>query len=135
IFTDLPPRLKVAEKFDPPPRVTADGFFFKKYRYHAVKDDRYTPLVISRTLRLANGKQAAAETPGNVAKSLFSFLGVLIFIAVLFIIGVVVGLSWYFRRADRQHKSRLAGLRAGPLPETPAAAPPPEDRGFHFNGD
>jgi hypothetical protein len=165
IFTDLPPGLKVAEKFNPPPRVTVDGFFFKKYRYHAVEDDRYTPLVISRTLRLTDGKPAAAETPGTVARSLFSFLGVLIFVAVLFIIGIVVGLSWYFRRADRQHMSRLAGLRAGPLSETPApaaainpfpdlfratpeetpppapgsgsaaAAPPPEDRGFHFNGD
>jgi hypothetical protein len=159
IFTDLPPGLEVGEKMNIP--VTADGYFFKKYRYTAAKDDRYTPLVIARTLHLENSPSAST---GAFSAQFLVLLGLMIGGAVVLIGALVFGLSWWFRRADHRHRSLLASARAEAFPDrpaveagvnpfadfpeitadgpkdphpgspAPAAPPPPEEQGFHLNG-
>jgi hypothetical protein len=159
IFTDLPSGLDVGEKMNVP--VTADGFFFKKYRYTAANDDRYTPLVIGRTLHLEN---APSQSAGAFSAHFLVLLGLMIGGAVVLIGALVFGLSWWFRRADHRHRSMLASARAEAFPDRPAveagvnpfidfpettadglkdahpaspgptAPPPPEEQGFHLNG-
>jgi hypothetical protein len=162
IFTDLPPGLKPGENINRP--VTMDGYFFKKYRYSAVKDDRFTPLVIGRTLRLESGAGSPAASPGAFSAHFLVLLGLMIAGAVVLIGALVFGLSWWFRRADRQHRSLLAGARGEAFPNQPSGhpavnpfpdfldapangpadaipgspdpgtSPPTEERGFHLDG-
>jgi hypothetical protein len=112
IFTDLPAGLKVGEKMNIP--VTADGYFFKKYRYTAANDDRYTPLVIGRTLHL---EKAPSQSVGAFSAHFLVLLGLMIGGAVVLIGALVFGLSWWFRRADHRHRSLLANARGEAFPD------------------
>jgi hypothetical protein len=162
IFPDLPRGVKVAEKLSQP--VTLDGYFFKKLRYTAVKEDRYTLLVIGRTLQVPS--TPGGDRSGTILP-LLALLGGLILGAVVLIGALVFGLNWWFRRADQVHRARMEAARAAafgepraadqaavnpfadfpePAPEGQAGtvpadgqgaepAPPTGDQGFRANGD
>ncbi len=132
LFTELPPDIKIGEDVDY--NVIFDGYFFKKYRYTAAKDDRYTPLLIGRTIRLE--KKPAAPTQRAVFDhgfivTLTALIGGTIFLAV--------GLSWWFRRGDRRLHRRLAASRDQPAFEdgpthTPGPGPGADETGYRLNG-
>jgi hypothetical protein len=59
VFTELPENIKVGKDLDYP--VAFAGYFFKKLRYTAAEDDRFTPLLIGRTIRLQSRQAARAS--------------------------------------------------------------------------
>jgi hypothetical protein len=139
-FLELPPGIQTGENIAYP--IAFDGYFFKKLRYSAAKEDRYTSLFIARTI---NRKRMASESA--------SFSNIFV-IAFCIVIGgtvlVVVGLTWWFSRGDRRLRSRLTEALPQPafenaVPELPDPAPggrgptahdkgPEADRGFRRNG-
>jgi hypothetical protein len=112
IFPELPPELKVGD-YAKPPRVTFDGYFFKKYSYRSGEKDRAgnykvmnTLLFIGPTLSVKSGpaRAAPAVSPlaGPVLYGVIGFVGLTI--ALLLVIG------WWYRRGDRPIRARLRAL-------------------------
>jgi len=146
IFADLPTGIQVGEQFKEDLPVRFEGYFFKVYRYRAVNDERYTPLLIGRAVRL--GKAPVASGSAGVFSSAFvAGLSALIGGTVL----LVLGLGWWFRRGDGRLRSRLAATQGEPFREPdgesgpsdppgngqgpdPGEVVPPVDPGFRLNG-
>jgi hypothetical protein len=129
LFTDLPKHVPVGEDLDYP--VTFDGYFFKKYRYTAQKDDRYTALLIGRTLAVATpgaGRSLAGRFSTAFVAGMTALVAGMIFL--------LVALSWWFRRGDRRLQSRLARKQEEPVfhdepvqgPDSPQPPADPEVR-------
>lgn len=121
IFTDLPRGLKVGEALDVP--VSFDGYFFKKYRYKAAdnndpREAREAPLFIGHTLTMldpVDEDDASASSSWNDV--LLTGFMALIILTVVFLLG----LTWWFRRSDRQVRERLARQQTGGRDASPAA--------------
>jgi hypothetical protein len=100
-----------------------DGYFYKKFRYKAVDSREHTardaPVFIGHTLALRS-RPAAAEPEESWGHQVMGvFLGV-VGLAVV----VVVGLTWWYRRADARVRRRLLASR-----RTELVLPPAEDGG------
>ncbi|HEV3258223.1 MAG TPA: hypothetical protein VG013_15170 [Gemmataceae bacterium] len=134
-FTDLPPGLKVGEEIEH--RVSFDGYLFKRFRYKA--DDGHLhecPLLIGHTVVLQGAETGAPESLSQMF--IWSFLGLL-----GLTVAVVVGLASWYRRGDRQVRTRVieasAGKLSGPAFEEGGlgegqyedARPPDEEFGTH----
>jgi hypothetical protein len=113
IFTDLPPNFKLGD-YAQAPRVTFDGYFFKKYRYRSgEKDskgnfkDMVTLLLIGPTLvqpaRTPRTAPVASPLRGPVLYGVIGFVG--------FTIALLVIVSLWYRRNDRQIRARLQALQ------------------------
>jgi hypothetical protein len=105
IVSELPTSIQVTEKTEHP--VAFNGYFFKRYRYQAGDSWRDAPLLIGRTLHLAEPSPAGSD--GDVP---FPHLLLSAFISVVALTLVLgLGLLWWFRRGDRQVQSRLDAAR------------------------
>jgi hypothetical protein len=123
LFTELPPGLKEGEDLND--KVAFNGYFFKKYLYQAADQKwRYAPLLIGRTVSVV--KEPAAPSP---TAHLPSVMVASILAMVVFMVALVVGLSWWFRRGDRRTQARLAEAKAAPFfdDEAPAGPSPSPD--------
>jgi hypothetical protein len=128
VFTELPEGLSVAEKMDQP--VTFDGYFFKRYRYQAADgkaEGREAPLLIGNAPLLMAAPVAAAP-PADSGWSTSLLVGFMVL--VLGSAGLVLWLIWWFRKGDRQVRSRIARATAptfvDPVPTAlPVESPAP----------
>ena len=114
IFTDLPPGLKLGD-FAQPPRVTFDGYFFKKFKYRSGNKDRagnWRPMTslqfIGPTLKVQTGPvrrtgpPASSPLQGPVIYGVIGFVG--------FMVALLVAVSLWYRRSDRDIRARLLAL-------------------------
>jgi hypothetical protein len=113
IFPELPPELKVGD-YARPPRVTFDGYFFKKYRYRSGEKDRAgnykvmnTLLFIGPTLAVQSRQARTAPAVSPLAGPVL--YGVIGFVGFTIVLLLVIGL-WY-RRSDRPIRARLQALQ------------------------
>jgi hypothetical protein len=120
--------------------VSADGYFYKKFRYKAIDSKTNTardaPAFIGHSLAVRSpaaegGTEAAVELSNQI---IAVFIGIVGFGVV-----VVVGLTWWFRRSDYRVRGRLLAARhtgfvpppAGEdVPAAPPAEPPAADPDF-----
>jgi hypothetical protein len=121
IFTELPEGVKLDPKDDYKVRyqISCDAYYFKKYRYPGQdRAKRDAPLFLGHSFKLL--KQQAA--PESDWKSLLPFfiIGGLVLTGAL--VGLFVGLNWWFRRGDLLTQRRLALAREASFVE-----PPPDD--------
>jgi hypothetical protein len=113
VFTDLPQGLKIGEEIQE--RVSFDGYFFKRYRYQAGDGWRDSPLLIGHTVVVPGpvnpaSEDRGADSQGFIASllALLSHPAVLLFSVFGLTAVLVVGLTWWYKRGDRQVRSRLA---------------------------
>jgi hypothetical protein len=110
VFTELPTGFQVGEEVDYP--VVFKGYFFKKWRHHTQEGDRFSPLLVGRTIERP-GKQASSGLAGSMSTGfvvgITGLIGGTIFL--------VVGLGWWFRRGDRRLQRKLAELHGQPFLE------------------
>jgi hypothetical protein len=66
LFTDLPKGFRTGGNVDY--AIDFEGYFFKKIRYSAEKDDRYTSMLIGRTIRLNESGPARARPADHPPK-------------------------------------------------------------------
>jgi len=138
VFTDwpdaLPRSLLGKQKVEEHITVEFAGYFYKKYRYKAADSKtttaREAPLLMGHSLRVVT-LGAPADDPGATQWT----FGLLYLVVGLFIatVGLVAGLTFYFRRADEKLRQRLLANRAGelvlPPPDAlPVSMPPPGAR-------
>lgn len=129
IFPDLPPNIKEGDKVDR--RVAFDGYFFKKYRYPSGKKDERGRNVPVTTLLFIGPTVIPEQSPPpqSAARSvlprpvLYAVIG---FVALT--VALLVGVNLWYRRTDRQVRSRLEALQSERLAErAPGTA---EEGGF-----
>ncbi|MBV9125387.1 MAG: hypothetical protein JO112_18685, partial [Planctomycetes bacterium] len=135
VFTDLPPGLAVAEKFDSPPQVSFDGYFFKKFRYRAAdKYEHDVPLLIGHGPVLIQ-ESSQGRSLGRAFTRFFFWAFTAIIVGLILVVG---GLTWWYRHGDsrvrsRVNASRLSGLgelgKEAPLFGVQENSPPPEEGG------
>ncbi len=137
IFTN-PGGLKEAENMKPERSVTFYGYFINRIKYRdAAGKERDTPFLIGPTLILSN-PPAAAQPAETGMSSLMSLVLYGVVGTGLFVAGLMIGLSFWYRRSDAQVRSRLAQIQASRTVEmlenhveTPAERPnPPSGSGF-----
>jgi hypothetical protein len=113
IFPELPPELKLGDyPRDRTPRVTFDGYFFKKYRYRSGEKDRAGNFKDMVTLLFIGPTLARPARPAQPAASPLSapvLYGVLGFLG--FTILLLVAINLWYRRSDRQIRARLQALQ------------------------
>jgi hypothetical protein len=131
VFTEwpdaLPRDLLGAAKIDRPVQVAIDGYFFKKFRYKSNDrrgNERDAPLVIGHGLVVlsASGGDRSPESVAWLKTMLWVFAGV-----VLALILGVVGLTYWYRRADSRVRRRILARMpefALPPPDAPPVAAP-----------
>jgi hypothetical protein len=109
LTTELPPGLDPQLEYDPSRNVAVGGYYFKVLWYNSNEKDpkkktRRAPLLMARSLTLL---PSPATTDGDG--------GVSILARTLGLVGVVaaavLGLTWYFRRGDRTHRTVMAARR------------------------
>jgi hypothetical protein len=133
VFTELPSGLKPGEHVDCD--VSADAYFFKRYRY-ASKDKvtRDAPLFLGRGLTVTNMQVAADEGTSGLSKGWIA--AAMVFIACL--IGLLIGLNYWFRRGDKMTQSRIALARTvefvAPMANDVPAASPEDPVSHPLNG-
>lgn len=130
VFSVWPPQLSTdllgQPRIQQPVRVVFDGFFFKSYNYkskdrHGTRRD--APLIVGHTLIVEStgaGEQQSSST--GVYVLLYVFVGV-----VISLIFGIVGLTYWYRRADRRLLKRLQARMPAfvlPPPDVPPVAPP-----------
>jgi hypothetical protein len=104
----LPEGLREAEKLDQ--WVTFYGYFFKKMRYRSEDGkDRDTPLLVGPSVILQN-PPGAAKAP-DVASPLSVELLWTIIGFILGVAGLLIGLTWWYKRGDRRFQSQRARLQ------------------------
>jgi hypothetical protein len=139
LLTELPPGLEPEEDMDVP--VKFAGMYYKLLRYPVEDKEKpwkECPLLMAHTLTVQPEEAPAVEEPSwgrqMLPVLLWSLVG---------IVGVVAGMSWWFRAGDRAVQRRLRQARdaavappeLGPEPsesETPSGEPgasAPEDPG------
>jgi hypothetical protein len=107
IFPILPEGLEPADRMNR--RVAFDGYLIYLYRYRSARDrdpDLDTPLLIGPTVRL----EAEPPTADRPLASPALIIGFISFVAAVVLL--VVGLSWWFRRGDRQVRDHLTRMQA-----------------------
>jgi hypothetical protein len=100
-------------------RVSFDGYFFKRYRYQADKW-RDAPLLIGRAVIKAPGAiEGAEEDTSGFGRQLFP--AVLIFLGAM--VAFALGITVWFRRADKRAWARIRQVRDSAFvePQPPAA--------------
>jgi hypothetical protein len=128
LSTELPPALAPflgedgkKKLKDKTVRVSADGYFYKKFRYKAIDSKANTardaPVFIGHSLVYTPGSGETPE-PDNWGHGIMAlFLGIVGFAVV-----VVIGLTWWFRHSDRQVRGRVLAARdAGFVPPDEAS--------------
>jgi hypothetical protein len=106
IFADLPEGLHEAESMDQD--VAFDGYFFKRYRYASGEGPRDTLLFVAPTLTVKGPPRTAGGSGGGLpGYVVYAIAGVIAGTAAL-----LVWLSLWFRRGDRQVRRRLAEVQA-----------------------
>lgn len=105
VISEVPVQIEPSEKLDL--RVACDAYFFKRYRYKAGDGWRDAPLLIGRTLSLTVQPEAAGGRESDFSDVLFPML----FGLAALTLGLCVGLTWWFRRADRRIRTRLEAIR------------------------
>jgi hypothetical protein len=125
-FTELPPGLKTGDHLDVPAGFS--GYFFKIWRYKAQDTkkegkDRYTPVVIGRTVTLQQapapaGGVEAQEGPWSI------WLGPLFFGVVGLTVALLFTMGYWFRAGDRRVRGRVVAARFGEFVAPPHDAPP-----------
>jgi hypothetical protein len=106
VFPDLPDGLEPAESMDR--NVAFNGYFFKKYLYASGEGNRYTLLFVAPSLILKGPGHAAIE---DVQAALPAMLFYIIAGVVTVTIAILILLTLWFRRSDRQLQKRLADVR------------------------
>jgi hypothetical protein len=104
--------LEPAENMDR--AVTFYGYYFKKFRYPVELGtgpqkktvDRSSPLLIGPTVILTQAAPPPTPSEPAISADLFAFL----FGFALVVVTLMVGLSWWFRRGDRQFHQRVSQL-------------------------
>lgn len=136
VFTQLPPGVSVKEALNIP--VAFDAYFFKRYRYETQEKDskgknivRDCPLFIGHTLQMKKVKAATADH----AITLFT-KNLVIAVLVMFLatVGLVIVLSWWYRRGDRRLHTMLTSANAPVFPEPEAPVREPSDAWPPDNG-
>jgi hypothetical protein len=119
VFTDLPPGLKVGDGLNV--TVSADGYFFKRYRYRSRGSSKgkplpEAPLLIGRTLTLPKALAEAEEADNDWRSALLPVFLVLLGASL----AVAIGLGLWYRRGDKRVHARLEAAARRPfvLPET-----------------
>jgi hypothetical protein len=101
-------------------RVSADGYFFKKFRYKAADSKsntaRDTPVFFGHSLVYTPGPDDTTESDEWGHGLMAVFIGI-----VGFAVMVVVGMTWWFRHADRRVRGRVLAAR-----DTGFVLPPPD---------
>jgi hypothetical protein len=123
LFTDLPPQLRrfLGEKRLAEEHIQAsfDGYFFKKFRAKSGDSKANTardyPVFIGHSLVVASLPPAPVHDDWSTSL-MVAFVGF-----VLFVVVGIIGLTWWFRRADDRARRRLAAIR-----DTGLVLPPPE---------
>lgn len=104
LASEVGPGLQPGQKIDR--EVIYTGYFFKKYRYPAGDGTRDAPLLIGRSIELAD--QAPEPVPSLLGSvylpAIFGLLGVALVIALV--------LAWRLRSGDRKVRERLQQIRA-----------------------
>ncbi len=128
LFTELPPSLRpfLGEKGKKKIKedrlalaVSGDGYFYKKFRYKALDSKANTardaPVFVGHTIVVHSPPGGTAEETDEWGNHIMAvFLGI-VGLAVV----VVVGMTWWFRRSDRQIRGRvLAARHTGFVPPT-----------------
>jgi hypothetical protein len=126
VVTELPAGVRAAEELDVP--VTVDGYFFKRWRYKAGDTWRDAPLLIGRTLRLDSGARLAAEKPGEWTFTTEFLVGAFALFGAT--VGVIIALSWWYRRGDREIRERLAARQRARFELEGDAVEMPSENGF-----
>jgi hypothetical protein len=136
IFTEWPaglPRellgqeLLSKDKNHPVYRVAMDGYFIKKFRYQArdgKKTERDAPMLMGHSLIFL--QQNGVSTGESTAWLNHMVYGIVGIFGVVF--AAVVGLTWWFRRADQRVRRRILAMHTSefvlPPPDAlPVAAP------------
>jgi len=128
VFSELPKNAKMGEKVNY--QIACDAYFFKLNRYQAKERSnngrlvrRDAPMFIGRSFVRTGaatadpGKEESAWSIAAVTHVLPGCVGV-----VVLLIGLVLGMNWWFRRGDRAVQDRIAGARG-----TAFIPPPTED--------
>jgi hypothetical protein len=101
-------------------RVSADGYFYKKFRYKAIDSKgntaRDAPVFIGHSLDCTPGdERTESDEWGHSIMAMF--IGI-----VGFAVAVIVGLTWWFRHNDRRVRGRVMAARdAGFVPPDEAS--------------
>jgi hypothetical protein len=107
VLSELPAGLQTGEDIRDV-IVSADGYFFKRYKYRAANDTRLAPLVIARTVTVVP-TVAAATDPGEEA---FGRLFLPVVLSMVFgMVVVAFGLHRWFRSGDRAAHDRFLAVR------------------------
>jgi hypothetical protein len=132
IFTEWPaklPRSLLNEtKIDQSVEVAFAGYFYKRYRYEAAdskgRTRRDAPMLIGHSLTVLSLESSpdAAGDPSQVDWA--HFMGYVFLGLLLSAVALVIGLTVYFRRADRRVRGRLLPYQTDEfIPPPPDAAP------------
>jgi hypothetical protein len=109
IASEIDPAIEIGERVKY--RVSFDGYFFKRYRYKGGDSWRDAPLLIGRIISLQ-------ESSNGTPQSTWSFNNIvmpMLLTAVIATAGLCIGLTWWFRRGDRQVHARLERIRSAPF--------------------
>src|SRR5262249_40999986 len=96
VLSELPSGMETVENNQKFVRVAVDGYFFKRYKYRAVKDTKLTPLVIGHTLTVPS----VAPDPGAEAFERL-FLPTLLSMVFAMVVCAFIAQRW-FRSGDRR---------------------------------
>jgi hypothetical protein len=116
VCVELPPGLQPAEKIRGV-EVAFDGYFYKRFRYKAadsVRPNEYrdAPLLIGHGLTVLGGTASEEERPAQTwGHDLMKvFVG-----AIIAVLAGIIGLTFWFRYADRRVHRRLRAAREADL--------------------
>jgi hypothetical protein len=106
IASEIDPAIEIGERLKY--RVSFDGYFFKRYRYKGGDSWRDTPLLIGRIIAMEKAQADSSES----ALSLNNMVLPGLLAAVVATVGLCIGLTWWFRRGDREVLARLDRIRS-----------------------
>jgi len=122
-FTELPPEITTGELLSY--RVSFDGYYFKLMAYPSKEKDATTGKPVWRVAPLLIGvKLQSTETEASMWALSSSFVP-LVIAGFGLLLGAVIVLTVWFRRADRRTRMQMEGalVRENPFVEAPAVQP------------
>jgi hypothetical protein len=115
IFPDLPVELKVGDyPKNQTPRVTFDGYFFKKFRYRSDEKDRAGNYKIMNTLLFIGPTVAVQRRPARTGPAASPLSGPVLYGVIGFVgftLVLLLAVNLWYRRGDRQIRARLQALQ------------------------